>query len=54
MTLLKCPGCGEYTLKKSCGKCNVNTINPNPARYSPKDRYGKYRREMKKETKENG
>lgn len=48
MSLLKCPVCNKYTLKEICGNCNVRTVNPHPARYSPKDQYGKYRRQIKK------
>ena len=29
--------------------CNTKTIDVKPAKYSPEDKYGKYRREVKKE-----
>jgi H/ACA ribonucleoprotein complex subunit 3 len=46
--MFKCPDCGGYTLETRCRACDIATINPLPARYSPQDRYGKYRRAMKK------
>jgi len=49
MTLLKCPKCGKYTMKNVCGECGVKAASPHPARYSPLDKYGKYRRQMKKQ-----
>lgn len=48
MSILKCPKCNEYTLRKICKKCGTNTITVKPPRYSPIDKYGKERREMKK------
>ncbi len=47
MILLKCTGCGEYTLDEvhSCGQ---KAVSPKPAKYSPDDRYAKYRRIAKK------
>jgi len=50
MKLLKCIKCNEYTLRETCPRCGVKTKNPRPAKFSPEDRYGKYRRMMKKET----
>lgn len=49
MKLLKCIKCDEYTLRKICPRCSEKTTNPRPAKFSPEDRYGKYRRMMKKE-----
>jgi len=49
MKIMKCPSCGTYTLKLSCGKCGAKTAHAQPAKYSPEDKYGKYRRMMKKE-----
>ncbi len=40
----KCPGCGTYTLKAACPKDGTPTVSPHPAKYSPGDKYGKYRR----------
>jgi H/ACA ribonucleoprotein complex subunit 3 len=42
--ILRCPKCLIYTMEETCSKCKVKTINPKPAKYSPEDKYGKYRR----------
>jgi len=50
--LRKCPNCNSYTLKKQCPKCGNETISPHPAKFSPNDRYARYRvrdRYLKKE-----
>lgn len=45
--ILKCSECGAFTMKQEhCGK---KTLSPKPAKYSPEDKYGKYRRIAKKE-----
>ncbi|MFH1054604.1 MAG: RNA-protein complex protein Nop10 [Candidatus Altiarchaeota archaeon] len=49
MKILKCVECGLYTLKETCAKCNGRTKHVEPARYSPQDPYGRYRRMMKEE-----
>ena len=46
-----CKNCKEYTLEDICMKCNKKTISKYPPRFSPQDRYGKYRRELKKQEK---
>ena len=46
--LLYCKKCDEYTLDDICNKCKNKTVLKNPPRFSPQDRYGKYRRELKK------
>ncbi len=46
----KCSGCGRYTLKEQCPDGGADTVSPRPARFSPHDPYGKYRRMLKKET----
>ena len=43
----KCSICKKYTLKDIC--CNEKTLNPSPAKYSPEDKYAKYRRGAKSE-----
>jgi len=45
--LRKCSSCGIYTLKDRCPKCDLPTVMSIPARYSPEDRFGKYRRAMR-------
>lgn len=44
----KCPSCGNYTLKDDCASCKQPTRNPAPARFSPEDHYGSYRRKLKR------
>jgi H/ACA ribonucleoprotein complex subunit 3 len=48
-SLRRCPSCQEYTLDETCRKCGTPTVVPIPPRYSPEDRYGEYRRRLKKE-----
>jgi H/ACA ribonucleoprotein complex subunit 3 len=50
----RCPECGEYSLNEMC-RCGSATVTPLPAKYSPDDRYGEYRRKgIKEEYGENG
>jgi len=42
--IYKCPKHG-YTMKVEC--CNKQTIDSKPVKFSPDDKYGKYRREVK-------
>ena len=44
----KCPVCDIYTMKDECPKCGERTVSPLPPRFSPEDRYGKYRRALKR------
>ena len=39
----KCYACHTYTLKHECPKCNALTVDPHPAKYSPDDKYVRYR-----------
>jgi H/ACA ribonucleoprotein complex subunit 3 len=39
-----CPACGRYSLEEDCPSCGASTRSPIPARFSPDDRYGEYRR----------
>ncbi|MBI2084810.1 MAG: RNA-protein complex protein Nop10 [Candidatus Aenigmarchaeota archaeon] len=50
MKLRKCANCNAYTFKQTCTKCNKETINPHPPKYSPEDVYGEFRRRMKAES----
>ena len=34
-------------MKDICSKCSAKTENPKPAKYSPDDPYGSYRRKAK-------
>jgi len=45
--ILKCPGCGKYTMKEKCS-CGGTAITPRPPKYSPDDKYADYRRQTKK------
>jgi len=36
-------------MKETCPSCNKKTIQPRPPKYSPDDKYSKYRRQVKKE-----
>jgi len=47
VNMKKCPVCGEYTLDDKCRACGEKTMIPKPAKFSPEDRYGRYRRMMK-------
>ncbi len=44
MKLRKCAKCISYTFKEICYKCDSETENPHPPKYSPEDKFGKYRR----------
>lgn len=46
--LKRCTGCGEYTLKERCPSCQGKVASARPAKYSPEDHYGEYRRRLKK------
>jgi H/ACA ribonucleoprotein complex subunit 3 len=50
--LRKCEKCGKYTLETNeCPYCTGKVRTPHPAKFSPDDKYLKYRMAMKKETK---
>src|SRR3989442_14176384 len=44
----KCGACGRYPLNDVCPACGHAAGNPMPPRYSPEDRYGAYRRKLKR------
>lgn len=46
--LRKCPIDGTYTFSEKCPKCGNPTVIPHPPRFSPVDKYVKYRIELKK------
>lgn len=50
VNILKCPTCGSYGLKEMC-ICNTKRLTVKPAKYSPEDKYAKYRRMAKEEEK---
>ena len=41
--LRKCTKCRAYTLRDICKKCNENTKIVHPAKFSPDDKYLRYR-----------
>ncbi|MEM4240002.1 MAG: nucleolar RNA-binding Nop10p family protein [Candidatus Woesearchaeota archaeon] len=43
-----CLACKKYMLKDICD-CTLKTAPVAPAKYSPEDKYGKYRRKAKEE-----
>jgi len=46
MKLKKCRKCGTYTMKDVCPKCGSAAASPQPPKYSPEDKYGKWRRKF--------
>ncbi|MBD3310550.1 RNA-protein complex protein Nop10 [Candidatus Woesearchaeota archaeon] len=53
--ILRCTGCGQYTMKETCPACKNPAVSPKPPKYSPEDKYGSYRRKAKQqEYKERG
>jgi H/ACA ribonucleoprotein complex subunit 3 len=49
----KCTKCGEYTLsEETCPHCGGNLKSPHPARFSPDDKYSKFRLALKLKNKE--
>jgi H/ACA ribonucleoprotein complex subunit 3 len=48
MKILYCKKCDKYTLKETCS-CGEKAITTKPAKFSPEDKYGKYRRIAKKQ-----
>jgi len=48
MKMMKCLNCKIYTFKEKCPKCGACTVSPNPPRFSPQDKYGKLRRNLKR------
>jgi H/ACA ribonucleoprotein complex subunit 3 len=48
--LRKCTQCGKYTLDQTkCPHCGGPVRIPHPAKFSPHDKYAKYRRAMRAE-----
>ena len=41
-----CRACRRYTLAPACPTCHAPTQTPHPARFSPQDRWGRYRRAL--------
>ncbi len=49
MKMKKCRSCGEYTIQLTCPYCESKVGEIYPPKYSPEDKYGKYRRLLKKQ-----
>lgn len=49
MKMRKCTSCNRYTLQDKCPHCKGELRVVFPAKYSPEDKYGKYRRILKKQ-----
>ena len=47
--ILFCKKCNKFTMKEECSDCNSKTLSTKPAKYSPEDKWGKYRLKYKKE-----
>jgi len=45
-----CTVCRQYTLQDYCPLCKAKTVTPKPARFSPADKYGRYRRMHKQQS----
>jgi len=41
--LRRCVECIRYTLKQACPLCGADTESAHPAKYSPDDKYARYR-----------
>jgi len=48
--IFKCKSCNKYTMEETC--CGEKTVESKPAKYSPQDKYAKYRRIYKENEKE--
>jgi len=48
--IFKCKKCNSYTMSDKC-KCGGEAVNPKPPKYSPEDKFGKYRRKAKEAMK---
>ncbi|MAG46998.1 ribosome biogenesis protein [archaeon] len=46
--ILKCFTCNSYTLNPICNNCKSKTKSTKPAKWSPQDKYGSFRRIYKK------
>jgi H/ACA ribonucleoprotein complex subunit 3 len=49
--LRRCEKCGRYTMKKdACPYCNGKLLVPHPPKFSPDDKYLRYRMALKMES----
>jgi H/ACA ribonucleoprotein complex subunit 3 len=52
--LMKCQSCGTYTIKEVCPKDGLPTVISHPARFSPDDKYARYRSPLAYQEKKSG
>lgn len=45
--LKRCTTCGDYTLREAC-RCGGRARPNRPAKFSPEDHHGEYRRRLKR------
>lgn len=45
--LKRCASCSDYTLQDVCVHCGGPAVPNRPAKFSPEDHYGLYRRKLK-------
>ncbi|HLC72345.1 MAG TPA: nucleolar RNA-binding Nop10p family protein [Candidatus Nanoarchaeia archaeon] len=50
--ILRCPACQNYTVQSACPKCKESCISTKPAKFSIEDKWGKYRRIAKEQSKD--
>jgi H/ACA ribonucleoprotein complex subunit 3 len=50
--LFRCPKCSKYTMEVKCLQCGEATVLAAPARYSPDDKYARYRSPLAYQTPE--
>ncbi|MGA2663346.1 MAG: RNA-protein complex protein Nop10 [Nitrososphaerales archaeon] len=48
--LLRCTACHCYTMKEVCPRCGGAAVTAHPAKYSPDDKYAKYRNPLAYQT----
>lgn len=46
--ILYCSECSRFTFEQACSSCDQPTLSTKPAKFSPEDKYGRYRRMQKK------
>ena len=51
-SILKCENCKSYGVSDLCD-CGSRRVSVKPPKYSPEDKYAKYRREFKEKNVEN-
>ncbi len=47
--LASCVACGRYTMQDTCPACGGEARDPAPPKFSPEDKYGIYRRRLRRQ-----